>query len=42
MNIAQYQDKIDSILKQLEEEMPKAERLVLLQELKDLLSAFFI
>lgn len=42
MNIEQYQEKIYSLLKKLEEDMPKAERLEILQELKELLSAFFV
>ena len=42
MNIEQYQDRINSILEKLEEDLPKAERLELLQELKELLSAFFV
>lgn len=41
MNIKQYQDRIDSLLKRLEEEMPKAERLEIIADLRVLLSAFF-
>ncbi|MFZ4705455.1 MAG: hypothetical protein ACOYMF_05550 [Bacteroidales bacterium] len=42
MNIEKYQESIETILKKLEEDLPKAERLELLQDLKELLSAFFV
>ena len=42
MNITQYHDRIVIILKELEEDMPKEERIRLLLELNELLSAFFV
>jgi len=42
MNIERYQDAIEIILKKLEQDLPKADRLELLQDLKELLSAFFV
>lgn len=41
MNIEQYQARIDLILEQLEDEMPKDKRLELIADLRELLSAFF-
>lgn len=42
MNIEQYQNQINNILEQLEQDMPKAKRLELVANLRELLSAFFV
>lgn len=41
MNSKQYQEKIEKLLKKLETELPKAERLLIIEQIRHLLSAFF-
>jgi len=42
MNSTQYQERINKLLDKLKEDMPKAERLLIIEEIKGLLSAFFV
>jgi len=41
MNSFEYQDRINALLKKLEKDMPEADRLIILDEIRELLSAFF-
>jgi len=41
MNSKQYQEKIEKLLKKLETELPEAERLLIIAEIRSLLSDFF-
>ena len=41
MNIVQYQEKIDKLLTKLETELPEAERLSIIEDIRQMLSAFF-
>lgn len=42
MNSIEYQDRINALLKKLEKDMPEADRLIILDEIRELLSAFFV
>lgn len=42
MNSIEYQDRINALLKKLEKDMPEAERLIIINDLRHLLSAFFV
>ena len=42
MNSFEYQERINKLLKKLEKDMPEAERLMILDEIRELLSAFFV
>ena len=42
MNSFEYQDRIDVLLKKLEKDMPEADRLMIINEIRELLSAFFV
>lgn len=42
MNSFEYQDRINSLLEKLEKDMPEAERLLIIDEIRHLLSAFFV
>lgn len=42
MNSFEYQDRIDALLTKLEKEMPEADRLIIIHDLRELLSAFFV
>jgi len=42
MNSFEYQDRIDALLTKLEKDMPEADRLMILDEIRELLSAFFV
>lgn len=42
MNSFEYQDRINALLTKLEKDMPEADRLMILDEIRHLLSAFFV
>lgn len=42
MNSIEYQDRINEHLTKLEKDMPEADRLMILDEIRELLSAFFV
>jgi hypothetical protein len=42
MNSFEYRDRINALLTKLEKDMPQADRLMILDEIRELLSAFFV
>jgi len=42
MNSTEYQERIYNLLEKLEKDLPEAQRLMIIAEIRHLLSAFFV
>ncbi|WP_372775656.1 hypothetical protein [Mangrovibacterium sp.] len=42
MNTQKYKERLDKLLEKLKQDLPEAERISLVEDIKEILSAFFV